>query len=146
MGERLSKHLGAAAVSREERVAALEAYVPQVAKAEYALIGGEFRPDDSGCLSLIVLAGDGNGRLYEPLADGVDHVRVGLPSEFASAVVKSVVFTGPAPSGVITINCAAYGIVGSNARILGRVAPLFVTLVYEVALSDEQLRRCVLDV
>jgi hypothetical protein len=112
--------------------------------AAYALLGGEFRPDSSGRLTLSVLSNDEKGEIFESLAARIDEVRVGLPREFVEAVLNVSGCGSQIPSGRIEINCAAHGRVGSNANLFGRVASLLLSMLCGAKLTDEDIQYRIL--
>lgn len=120
------------------RIAMLEAYVPIGGMAKYGLLGGEFCPDESGALAIRIHLGDPSGAPFaEALAARVDDVRIGLPMEYGDAILDGIRRgqMGPSalPSGLLTIDHAAHGMVGSSANHFSRVAEgLMMLLVAEV--------------
>lgn len=143
-GESLSRHLGPSSTVAPMHLAALEVYVPRGPMAEYALLGGKFRPDDSGCLRLALLTTETSNKSFESLAAGVDEVKVGLPGEYAAAVMEGLAAKDSIPSGVLEISHAAHGLVGSNAIVFKRVASLLFELLCGPQPTDEEMRDLVL--
>lgn len=113
-------------------VVGLEALLPRGARAEYGLLGLEFMPDDLGRLQMAVPYSGMAGTAWpDALAGKLDEVRLGLPKEYASAVLASLssAVEGRAPSGVLRIVDAAHGLVGSSPNFFGKLTRAAVELV-----------------
>lgn len=145
-GQTLRRVVGEGSVARPDFCAALEVFVPRGGMAQYALLGGDFRADNRGCLALSVVTNDELGGVFPSLAREVDEVRVGLPKAFASEVLNAVMPKGPLPSGIVHISCAAHGLIGSSADLFGRVASLLMTRLCEDQLSIVEMRAQLLGV
>jgi hypothetical protein len=125
-------------------MAMLEAYVPLGGMVKYGLLGGEFCPDESGALSVRIHLCEPSGAPFaEALAARVDDVRIGLLMEYGDAVLDSIrrEQTGPSalPSGLLTIDHAAHGMVGSSANHFGRVAEGLMMLLVAEELNEPLL-------
>jgi hypothetical protein len=111
---------------------AVEVLLPRGARAEYGLLGIQFVADTSMRLHCEVAFSAGmNGQLWpDSLAAKLDHVRLGLPKEYASAVLASLLAAveGRMPSGVVRITDSAHGLVGSSPDLFGRLAAATVEL------------------
>jgi hypothetical protein len=108
----------------------------------YALLGGEWKPSVGSDLSVDITIADasGRGRPYEDsLANNLDEVRVGLPHEFAAAVLDGFKLAAcELPSGKLTVNCAAHGNASSCYSIFKHLAVVLVKL---LSISDESPSR-----
>lgn len=141
----LERHLLASRASKVEgRVVAVEVYLPRGARAEYGLIGMRYEPTPGRELLVRVLVGDAQTRKYEAsLAGQVDEVRVGLPAEYAQAVLEATcdeASEGLAP-GIVTIDRAAHGRVGSSMLLFDQLARLVVRVLAAPVPSEDQIRN-----
>ncbi len=128
------------------RLAAIEVLVPLGPRSMYGLLGGQFKPDATGHLSVDVSVSAANERL---LADSLvvkgDDVRVGLPAEYAQAVLAGVALAkgelNALAAGKLSINCAAHGAIGSCEAVYKHLAAILVKLfnAASLELSDEEL-------
>ncbi len=114
----------------------------------YGLLGGQFESSATGHLSVDVNVSTANERLLvDSLAMKRDDVRVGLPAEYAKAVLAGVDLAknelNALTAGKLSINCAAHGAIGSCEAIYKRLAVVLVKL-FNVASrepSDDDLRK-----
>ena len=111
---------------------AIEIFVPKGARFEYGLLGGEFIPDDSGCLQVFVSAASEGVPFNESLASKLDEVWIGLPLSYARAIMDGVAIAEKElaflPSGKLHFNCAAYGTAGSCVAIFRTLSTTIVKL------------------
>lgn len=140
----LAAQIRASRRGTDRRIAMLEAYVPLGGMAKYGLLGGDFCPDESGTLAVSVHLGEPSGAPFaEALAARVDDVRIGLPMEYGDAVLDGIRRgqKGPSalPSGLLTIDHAAHGMVGSSANHFGRVAEGLIMLLVAEELNESLL-------
>ncbi len=122
--------------------AAMEIFLPHGGFAGYGLLGAEFVPDHSQYLTIQVATGATSVRQVNwALAALVDDVRVGLPDEYADAVLKGAGGQELLSGGVLRFAWAAHGMVGSSPMIFLRLATAVVRLISQNAtlLSDEEL-------
>lgn len=122
----------------------LEALLPTGARAEYGLLGLEFLPDHLGRLQIEVPYSGMAGIAWpDALAGKLDEVRLGLPEEYASAVLASLSSAGEGrvPSGVLRIVDAAHGLVGSSPNFFGKLAraALELSFLSGTEVSDDHL-------
>lgn len=109
------------------RVAAIELMVPHGPNASYGLLGAELLESGriDGELSVAV---SGTGLpMLESLAAMPDDVRIGLPNEYANAVVSGVervVNAGWRFEGELTFRWAAHAAVGSSSAFFAELAAL----------------------
>src|SRR5262249_43520044 len=113
-------------------------------RAEYGLLGVEFDVRRTGRLRFEVGWSHGNGPAWaEALASSIDSVRLGLPREFARAVLNGLVSTlgERLPSGIVHVTDGAHGLVGSSARFFERLACTVADLMLlnGVEFRDDQL-------
>ncbi|MBI3867777.1 MAG: hypothetical protein HY299_04525 [Verrucomicrobia bacterium] len=103
-------------------------------------------PGTTGQLSIDVSIAAANGSLFaDNLAGKGDEVRVGLPAEYAQAVLAGVNLVkgelNTLPAGKLTINCAAHGAIGSCEAVYKHLAVILIKLfnAADAELSDEDL-------
>jgi hypothetical protein len=112
-------------------IVGLEALVPCGGYAQYGLLELEFLPDDLARLRLEVPYSSMTGTAWPGALAGIlDEVRLGLPKEYAPAVLASLssAVEGRIPSGVLRIVAAAHGLVGSSPNFFGKIARAAVEL------------------
>jgi len=132
--------------SRRQKAAA-ELLVPMGPRAMYGLLGATHTADGSGSLRVQVVLSGADGKVYPAaLAGRLDQVRAGLPEEYGDSVLAGVLSAealarlGP---GVLRIDCAAHGPVGSSPWLFQRLAGVVVlalTAAADVA-WEEEVRR-----
>ena len=131
-----SRHL------RHRRVV-VEVYLPRGPRAEYGLLGLMYEPKDESDLLVRVQVGREDGRPSAgSMASNVDDVRIGLPREYASAVLDAICQhcqnrIGP---GLLTIDRAAHGRVGSSVSVFSALSALAVALVESDDAVDNKVR------
>lgn len=113
---------GRATVRRPE--VAVELWVPRGGFAEYGLLGATYRA--GGRLSAVVLADAPAAVSPVPgLAVAPDRATVGLPAELVTGIRRALAFmdaTDLVPAdGVLTVDCGAYGDIGSSAVTFERL-------------------------
>jgi hypothetical protein len=123
------------------------------------LLGATFLPEESERCVIQVAVGSAfeipsNWRFPEfsrketswALAARVDSIYVGLPEEYAPAVLNGAVRAGALlGSGLVRFDCATHGLIGSSQRVFQDLARLVVEILsYEpTGLSEEQLHSIV---
>lgn len=123
----------------------MELFIPMGAMAAYACLGLDYEANSSNQLTFEITTSNDEGRILTgSLADIVDEVRVGLPQEFANAVLENLV-AEMMPShvpGIVRVQRAAHGIVGSSTGMFGHLAKVVSRLMfYDVgALSEDELK------
>lgn len=122
----------------------VEAFVPRGGRVEYGLLGLAFDGDPAGRLRVEVGWSHAEGPSWKgSLVSGIDEVRLGLPEEYAIAVLRSLASTadGRFPSGTVRVCECAHGLAGSSATffaLLGHaVAELM--LLDGTELTDDRL-------
>jgi hypothetical protein len=130
------------------RLAAIEVFVPLGPRSMYGLLGGQFKPDETGQFTVEVNLSAADERLLaDNLAMEADTVRVGLPKEYAKAVIAGVDIAktelNALMSGKLSINCGAHGAAGSCEAVYKHLAAILVKLFNTANLewSEEQLVR-----
>lgn len=109
----------------------VEALLPRGGRAEYGMIGFQFVPDRLNHLQCEVGFSDMSGPPWtDALAAKLDEVRLGLPKEYAPAVMEALLLTcqDRMPSGFLRVVDAAHGLVGSSPSVFGRLATAAVEL------------------
>lgn len=114
----------------------------------YGLLGGQLQPDSTSHLNVDVSVASSNERLFvDSLAMKSDEVRVGLPAEYADAVLSGVDLAKEElkvlTAGRLSINCAAHGAVGSCAVIYKHLTAILVKVLNAENLepSDDELLK-----
>ena len=104
------------AVFNEERIGAVELFIPKGGFAYYGLLGARWRPKAGKTLSIHVPLSDYEGMPVDGnLGTEADDVRAGLPEEYATGVLEGL--CGEAirlGAGEMVVTHAAHGKVGSN--------------------------------
>ena len=128
------------------RLAAIEVFVPLGPRSMYGLLGGQFEPDATGQLTIDVNVSTATERLFaDSLTVKGDQVRVGLPAEYAQAVLAGVNLAhsemDALASGKLSFNCAAHGAIGSCEAVYKHLAAVLVKLfnAASLELSDDEL-------
>jgi hypothetical protein len=127
-------------------LAAIEVFVPLGPRSMYGLLGGRFEPDATGQLNIDVNISAATERLFaDSLAVKGDQVRVGLPAEYAQAVLAGVNLAkgemNALASGKLSFDCATHGAIGSCEAIYKHLAAVLVKLfnAASLELSDDEL-------
>jgi hypothetical protein len=130
----------------EVRCAAVELLIPTGPRSLYGALGATFSPGITGQLLVQVATSAEDGELVASALTGrLDEVHIGLPQEYAGAVLEGAVNTeeihllGP---GILRFDHAAHGYVSSAQVIFRRVARTVVRLLCldEGAASEGDLR------
>ncbi len=124
-----------------QRSVCIEAVVPRGARCEYGLLGVEFSPDLLAEIRYEVGYSNALGTVWHNSIGGVDEVRLGLPLEYAHAVLSSLERAGDGrlASGLMRVTDAAHGLVGSSANLFSRLAAVCVDLAIGVEVPDSEL-------
>lgn len=99
----------------------LEVYVPRGARVEYGLLGLLLEKDRDGVEVVVPYSAGISASLAGSLASGLDDVRVGLPEEYAGAVLAALLASEALPNGLIRVCAAAHGAVGSSPKFFARL-------------------------
>jgi hypothetical protein len=137
--------LGTGQVTAFRQMVAVELYVPHGPTVSYALLGADIVPKVIDGLEIVVGVSEGGPPYPSALASKVDQVKIGLPSEYATAVAEGamrVVELGGGPvNASLRFRWAAHGVVGSSRAIFRRASEILVRLlVLPVGAADEQIR------
>ncbi len=132
----------------QAKVGVVEVLVPLGGRFKYGLLGGILRPAPTDVLSIELNVSSPGERLFiNSLAKEIDEVRVGLPEEYAEAVLSGVdvakeQLNALAP-GSLSICYAAHGAVGSSRVIFKHLATILVKILNSecVDLSDAELLK-----
>jgi hypothetical protein len=128
--------------TNEPRSVTVEVYLPRGARAEYGLLGIRYESAIGRDLVVRVLASEPSGRKYEQsLAEQVDKVVVGLPAEYAEAVLSAIcdAAAGRLGPGLLVVDRAAHGVFGSSVNLFKQLATLLVRLVGDPLATEEEL-------
>jgi hypothetical protein len=114
------------------RVAALEMNIPHGPMASYALLGAELVEAPADGLEVVVFVNSA-GALFAPsLALRSDETRVGLPEEYAGAVIAGVQWvansSGVPTNVTVRFRWAAHGLAGSSRWALEEVSRIVMRL------------------
>jgi hypothetical protein len=130
------------------RLAAIELFVPLGPRSMYGLLGGQFNPDAVGHLSVDVSVSAAKGRLLaDNLATKDDEVRVGLPAEYAQAVLAGVDLAETELKtllpGKLSVSCAAHGAIGTCEAVYKHLSAILIKLFNAASLepSDDELAK-----
>ena len=113
----------------------------------FGLLGAEFVPSDADTLEVEILCSEDTTAPFEgSLSDGVDRACLGLPEEYANAIVSAIT-TQPGDaalklgSGRLRFDCAAHGEVGSSQFGFSRLTGILLELlaVEDAGTSPESL-------
>jgi len=111
----------------DSRKIAIELFIPRGARFDCGLIGGEFVPNESNEFVTTVCHSIGARVLADSLVDSLDEVKVGLPLDYADAVLEGIAAESThsaLPTGHLRVGCAAYGRFGSSVfffKLLGKI-------------------------
>jgi hypothetical protein len=123
---KLFETLSASLPTLKEQMGALEVLVPLGPRFMYGLIGGELRPGSDNELRIEIAVSKGNGTLFQnPLCGSLDQARIGLPSEYAKAVLSGIALAkehGGIIAGQLAITHAAFGEIGSCEAVFKHLA------------------------
>jgi hypothetical protein len=142
-------HIFPASNSRKANVhrAAIEILVPLGPRSMYALIGGEYSPDNSNALEVELAISDDGPIFSDSLASSGDVVKIGLPSEYAQGVFKGLSIgctdLNWIGAGKLRITCSAHGVMWSNEAIYSQVASILIKLINSVQsdMSDAAIMK-----
>lgn len=130
------------------RKAAVEILVPLGPRSIYGLLGGHFNPLSAGKLVVDVKVSASSGRLLaNSLPMNGDEVRIGLPAEYANAVLSGMDLAKSELesliSGHLSIDCSAHAVAGSSESIFMHLASIVVRIFNgaNVDLTDDELKR-----
>jgi hypothetical protein len=119
--------------------AAIELLVPLGPRSMYALIGGEYYPDNSNALEVEIATSDDGPLFMDSLASSTDVVKVGLPSEYVQGVVKGIDIGCTelecVSAGKLRIACSAHGAMWSGQAIYSQVTSMLVKLINSAQLD-----------
>jgi hypothetical protein len=130
----------------------VEVVVPQGPHVAYGLLGGEYKPTPGrSTLEVITQYSEmyfGVGDPFESqIAISPEVPVVGLPLELAKPVITGVQdahMRGAALSpGILTIDCAAYGVFGSYPVFFRALGSVLTALLSREWMSESDLRRVV---
>jgi hypothetical protein len=112
--------------------AAAEVFVHMGGYCPYGLLGARFEPAQTGELIVQVAVSSSDGPpMSDALPGSIDEVSCGLPMEYASGVFQEISNTDSLStfgSGVLSFDCAAYGMVGSSFAWFVRLAGVVIQL------------------
>lgn len=138
---------GKASTLIEARCAVVEMVIPTGGRLIYAILGAEFKPDFSDQFCVKVSVSTENGQQIDwSLVDGVDEVRLGLPSEYVGSILEEISSLEKIlGSGVLHFKYAAHSRVGSSPRIFRQLAGVVAKLLAHSPerLSEEELAKII---
>jgi hypothetical protein len=132
-------------VNASRSIAALEMYIPHGPKASYALLGAELMDSEAVGLKVVVSVNSVGFRFARSLALPPEETKVGLPEEYANAVLtgaeNAAVLFGLPTKRALQFRWAAHGLVSSSPWIFEKVSGLVVRLLtLPRTASDENLK------
>ena len=122
----------------------MEAVIARGPSSEYGLLAVTFEANGEGLVDIKVPFGEMHGARWDSaLAAAVDDVRLGLPTEYAGAVLSALSSeaTKRFPTGTLRISRAAHGLVGSSQNFFGRMlhAMMALGLMQQSGIEQEAL-------
>lgn len=119
-------------VSTSRRTAGVEISIPHGPKASYALLGAELVESEVDGLEVVVAVNSVGSPFAPSLALKPDEVKVGLPAEFADAVVAGIesiaASLGCPTKSVLRFRWAAHALAGSSPSIFAEASGLVMQL------------------
>jgi hypothetical protein len=155
VSERIHRHLkGTHGSSSRSFDAGVELFLPRGGRFMYGLLGGSFRNSEGEILQLAIDLSTVREPFFPAsLAASLDGVRLGLPAEYAEAVVNGLTAAAGGSAsfapGHLLINRAAHSAVGSSSQIFQALAAILVDVIrigrfdipddHLISLIDQQL-------
>jgi hypothetical protein len=132
-------------VAATRRIAALEISIPHGPITSYALLGAELTESEVQGLEVAVFVNSSGFPFAQTLAQRPEEARVGLPKEYADAViagVENVARLYGLPTGAaLQFRWGAHGLIGSSPWIFKKVSNLVAQLfTLPKTASKEELR------
>lgn len=129
-------------------MAGVELRIDHGPRSSYALLGGEIEGGRADVLQVVVSLADAGRPFPGSLALAPDDVRVGLPDEYATAVLAGVAhvaeLTGVPTAATLRFRCAAHALVGSSPAAFQRASELVLRLLAAPrAITEAELRAVV---
>ncbi|ROO59298.1 hypothetical protein EDC02_1093 [Micromonospora sp. Llam0] len=124
--------------------AAIELMIPRGADVQYGLLGGTYyaTSDDRLVLRAATIDEDvaGCGLEYrDSLVRSLETPRVGLPRHLAEGAISGLKswfsVQGSLSPGILSLDCAAFGSVGSSSVVFGHLASLLVSVMMAQEIS-----------
>ena len=131
-------------------MAAVEVSVPHGAFWSYALLGAELMPADVDGLDVVVSVCGTGASFRSSLAPTSTEIQLGMPGEYASAVIAGVLREGEdggAPTGAsLRFRWAAHHPVGSSRSIFQAAGEIVARLLLmPLPASEQQCRTIIVD-
>jgi hypothetical protein len=124
--------------------ATIEAMLPRGARCEYGLLGIKIEQSQemTDLLLEVTWSNEYPCQFVTPLARPMEDAHVGLPQEFASAVLEGLErgTRSLCAPGVVRVSEAAFGTVGSSPRIMRQLSELVAILSHVHTDSDDKLK------
>ncbi|VBB09156.1 Hypothetical protein LUCI_4442 [Lucifera butyrica] len=140
--------VGAKEIPRCNKSVVLEILLPRNA-SNYALLGATFIPLVGGTLDVKINIGvHDDAVLKDNIAFTSDEVHVGIPKEYAFAVMDSVAETlddSEFPPGILFFDVGAHSDVGSSRMIFSRVTKILIKIIFNniLELSEDELKKLI---
>jgi hypothetical protein len=120
------------AIHAARRIAGVEVRIPHGPMASYALLGGELVEADVNGLEVIVFVNHVGVPFPASLAGPPDEVKIGLPNEYADAVISGVAkvaeMVGAPTNRKLRFGWAAHGLVGSSQWVFEKASGIVLQL------------------
>lgn len=134
-------------IEAKRRIAAVEVIIAHGARSSYAFLGAELLKADLEGLEVVVSVNKAGAPFAASLAGKLDEVRIGLPDEYAKAVVSGAVkiaeAVGTPMSRKLWFRWAAHGFVSSSPAIFEQVSGTVLQLLTLSSAADDQIRALI---
>ena len=124
--------------------AAVELMIPRGAHVQYGLLGGTYYATSGDRLVLRAATVDEDGagcgpKYNDSLVQSLETPRVGLPRHLAEGAISGLKnrfsMQGSLGPGILSLDCAAFGSVGSSPVVFGHLASLLVSVMVAQEIS-----------
>jgi hypothetical protein len=136
------------AIEAARTIAGVEVNFTHGPKSSYALLGAELIEAEADGFEICVLVNDGGVPFLGSLAGRRDEVRVGLPAEYATAVVSGAVRIAESiaapPKRKLWFRWAAHGLINSSPSIFEQVSGIVLQLLIIPTVVDDAKIRTLL--
>lgn len=130
---------------------ALELFLPPREISNYAFLGAMYTPNNGEKLEIRVKVSNANDKIFEnSIALSSDEVHVGIPKDYAEAIVdsaektiKEIIRFSP---GVLEFSIGAHGYIGSSKYIFSKTTEIILNIMSKniSGFSEDELKALVL--